>query len=144
MTDSTGLDDNSFEKEDGIIELTDKVDGGSDNEDVDDLIELTHMAEEINSDEDDTVIELTDTTDVAETFDKPAQLDMDDEKIRESLSVDDVSPAQIQAALEQLIERKFGDTLETMMYKVMEEVLEREITKIRDRFQEELDKIGSA
>jgi hypothetical protein len=146
MADTFDLDDDSLQEDDGIIELTNGVADKPDNED-DGFIKLTEMVDDINSDKEEMLIELTHAVDaesVTGTFGSPEELDIDDQEIRESLTAEDVSPDQVRSALEKIIEEKFGDTLEPMLFKVMEEVLKREISTIRDRFQEELDKIGKA
>ena len=105
------------EQDDGIIELTEITEEKSLTDDAVDL-------------EDDGIIELTDIEPDAPVGDN-------------DLNVDDVSSAQLEAAIEKIIEKKFSGTIETLLFQVMERVIEKEIKEIRESLQKDLDQIGN-
>ena len=43
-----------------------------------------------------------------------------------------MSPEQVEVALERVIEKKFADKIEGILFEVMEKVIEKEITEIRE------------
>ncbi|MBU1342875.1 MAG: hypothetical protein KKE44_05545 [Proteobacteria bacterium] len=55
----------------------------------------------------------------------------------------DVSQEQIEAALERVIEKKFGERIEILLFEVIEKVIEKEIVEIRESLQKDLDQIGN-
>lgn len=54
-----------------------------------------------------------------------------------------LSSEQIEAALERVIEKKFANKIETILFEVLEKVIEREIAEIRESLQKDLDQIGN-
>ncbi|OGR27174.1 MAG: hypothetical protein A2277_04265 [Desulfobacterales bacterium RIFOXYA12_FULL_46_15] len=50
---------------------------------------------------------------------------------------------QVEAALEKVIEKQFAGKIQTILFQVMEKVIEREIAGIRDSLQKDLDQIGT-
>ncbi|MCP4021755.1 MAG: hypothetical protein GY729_07925 [Desulfobacteraceae bacterium] len=144
MADTTGIEDNSFEDDD-IIELTEIVEEVSEDSQEDDgILDLTDAIDADTDDLDDGFIELTDMVEEINSTKPPKELDIDDSEIKKSLAIEEVTQDQVQAALESLIEKKFGDTIDTMILKTMEDVLEKEISIIKERFQDLLDKLGKA
>ena len=149
--------------DDSFIELTDVV--KEENIDLtveadDDVIELTDVAEEDSIEGD-----LGIANQESPEFDEDLELDggvSDDEgldleskdssEIILAESVDspvpfsdlNVDQAQIEAAFERVIEKKFADKIETILFAVMEKVIEKEITEIKENLQKDLDDIGKA
>jgi citrate lyase gamma subunit len=91
--------------------------------------------------------------DEGEILDQGLELDVDepvkadlveaDDKM-ESVQAIELSEEQVQAALERLIEKKFGDRVESILFEVLERVIEREIAGIKESLQKDLDHIGNA
>ncbi len=106
------------EQEDGIIELTEVVDPDSY-----DSIE-------------DGVIELTEALPVKETKGGDALT-----KANEADPAD-VSLDMVEKALENVIEKKFAGKIESILFEVMEKVIEKEIKEIKDSLQKDLDRIS--
>lgn len=55
-----------------------------------------------------------------------------------------ISDEQLDAALERVIEKKFADKIEVVLLEVMQQVIEKEISQIKQTLQEDLDQIGTA
>lgn len=53
-----------------------------------------------------------------------------------------ISSDQIEAALERVIEKKFAQKIESILFEVMERVIEKEIMEIKETLQKDLDNIG--
>ena len=106
------------EAEDPIIELTDIVNPDQDNDEAESVIELTDI---VTTGED-----IQDTVSMEET------------------AMEDIDQGQIAAALERVIEKKFSGKIETILFEVMEKVIEKEITEIKESLQRDLDQIGNA
>ena len=53
-----------------------------------------------------------------------------------------LSPELLEAALEKVIERKFSDKIEAILFEVMEKAIEKEIAEIKESLQKDLDQIG--
>ena len=94
--------------DDTIIELTDVVSKGSELSGYEDIIELTDIVEDTNSD-----------------------LDIV------------VDREQIETILEQIIEKKFADKIESILFEVMEKVIEKQIIEIKESLQKNLEQITS-
>jgi hypothetical protein len=169
MSDLTDWDDDILDKEgtdEGIIELTSIVEDDLENE-VDDetIIELTDIAEEdapglgldITTDdylelEDQVEIEdqikVEDQVEVEKEFDG---LELETESLGEDVSNEIevaaiqnlITQEQVEAALERVIENKFADKIEAILFEKMEKVIEREIADIKESLQKDLDQIGS-
>jgi len=151
--------DSESANEDDFIELTEVV--KEENTDVeDDIIELTDAAEEDSTD-----FDLGVATQERQEIDEDLELDagvsgdesleFESEDHTEEIiaeSVDSpvpfsdlkVEPEQIEAALERVIEKKFADKIETILFAVMEKVIDKEITEIKESLQKDLDDIGKA
>ena len=164
MADLTDWDDDisgTDEMDEDIIELTDIVDEGIDNT-VDDeqVIELTDIIEEESHDlnldivkeeigESEEAFDLEDES----LIDDELEIEIDDPGVDESLPEDkhetdlppgfDLSPEMLETALERVVEKKFADKIETILFEVMEKVIEKEIKEIKDSFQRNLDQIGN-
>lgn len=54
-----------------------------------------------------------------------------------------LSPEQIETALEKVIEKKFAAQIQSILFQVMERVIEKEISEIRESLQKDLDQIGN-
>jgi hypothetical protein len=130
MSDLTDWDDDILgedETDEGIIELTSIVENEVDDETI---IELTDIVEE---DAPGLSIEIT-TEDQIEV----------EEKIEVAAIPDlSVTQEQVEAALERVIEKKFADKIEAILFEKMEKVIEREIADIKNRLQKDLDQIGN-
>jgi citrate lyase gamma subunit len=78
-------------------------------------------------------------------MDEPAGADLvEADDSTASIQAIDLSREQMEAALERMIEKKFGDRVETILFEVLERVIEREIAGIKDSLQKDLDHIGNA
>jgi hypothetical protein len=133
-----------------------------DNTELDDgIIELTQLVEEDSSaGSDQEVIVLTDIQAQPEEIEETGlELDLDDGKpptddillLEESevasdpegsFAIESITPEQVEAALERVIEKKFAAIIEKSLVDVMEKVVEREIADIRKRLQADLDKMA--
>ncbi|MBW2653559.1 MAG: hypothetical protein JRC91_01130 [Deltaproteobacteria bacterium] len=146
MTDTTDWDDDILsedETDDDIIDLTDIITENSVAATQEDIIELE---DETSSNED---FEFESNDLIEDPIDNPADDPADDlmddisiEQDQEIVSPQELSlpPEQLEAALERVIEKKFGDKIETLLFEVMEKVIEKEIAKIKESFQKELDR----
>ncbi len=103
-----------------IIELTDIVD------------DVDAVSEDEMSDND--IIELTD-------IDAPSDALVVEDVLPDGLAV---SRQQLEAALERIIEKKFSQKIEAILFDVMERVISKEITEIRENLQKDLDQIGTS
>ncbi len=130
------------------IELTDivKTDSGDDNPE----LALTPLEETIShemefaeiqldelslDDSADADLFLKDTKDTLE-----AQADV---SVNEILPMtENISSEQVETALERVIEKKFAQKIESILFEVMERVIEKEIAEIRATLQKDLDNIG--
>ena len=65
-----------------------------------------------------------------------------DEGVNQALKTD-ITPEQVEAALERVIERKFSDKIGSILFEVMEKVIEKELKSIKESLQKDLDQIGS-
>ncbi len=153
MSDLTDWDDDILsedETDNGIIELTDIAEDDPDNEVDETIIELTDIAEE-----DDSGLSLDITTEdeveIEEEFEgleldletqSPVE-DVSDEIETESVQDLSVTQEQLEAALERVIEKKFADKIEPILFEKMEKVIEREIADIKESLQKDLDQIGN-
>lgn len=109
------------------------------------IIELTQVVGKNTSDPlDPDVIELTDIETPAGP-DKGLELDIpakDTAGIPVCQVESSVTREQLDAALERVIENKFGTQIEGLVFEVMEKVLERELVNIRKRLQKDLDELS--
>ncbi|NOX33232.1 MAG: hypothetical protein GXP56_05775 [Deltaproteobacteria bacterium] len=94
---------------------------------------------------DEEIIELTDIVE-----DESHDLDLDivkeehfEEELVESVQDLSVSPEVLEAALERVIEKKFADKIEAILFEVMEKVIGKEIGEIKESLQKDLDQIGN-
>ena len=102
------------------------------------IIELTEIAgaEDAGSDDPD-IIELTDIA-------AKASEDEDDAGVNVPESMTNMSQEMLEAALERVIEKKFSETIEKILFEVSERVIQKEIADIKASLQSDLDKIGNA
>jgi len=154
-------DDISSEDEiDGnIIELTDIVDEGLEDDTDEDIIELTDIVEQgnieldldiVNQDEPEVEedLELEDETFFNEELELETTDPMEDGSVeydQETVLSKDLglSPELLEAALERVIEKKFANKIETLLFEVMEKVIKKEIVAIKESLQKDLDQIGN-
>ncbi len=54
-----------------------------------------------------------------------------------------ISQEQVDAALERVIEKKFAEKIEKILFEVMERVIEKEVVDLKARLQKDLDEIGN-
>ncbi|WDP93052.1 MAG: hypothetical protein HUN04_26385 [Desulfobacter sp.] len=149
---------------DDIIELTDLVTDASSPEEDQEIIELTDMApldetEQGEADQPDfealeiegggedveigpeEELSLDGDAGTDETSETPVPAPAPDEQISgEDLSA--LKREDIEAALERVIEKKFSQTIETILFEVMEKVIQKEIVDIKAGLQKDLDDIG--
>ncbi len=120
----------------------------------DEIIELTDLASDESSEgENQEIIELTEVDtgeDVSDPIDAPLTLEDDisdlgigDDADKE-VDLPEVSQDAFEAALERVIEKKFSESIEKILFEVMEKVIQREIADIKTGLQKDLDDIGSA
>ena len=126
MTDETKQDD-------PIIELTDVVE---DDEDLEKTLSDDLLSEDGIPDE--TPVELSDVHDFNDIEDIDRAPAADDISVSDEISV---SEAQIEAALERLIEKKFAEKIEPLLFETMERVILREIQKIKTTLLKDADQI---
>ena len=143
--------------DDGIIELMDIVNDDPEDISEDNIIELTDIVKKEDTDFNPDVareegIEVEEDLELDnEVFaDKGLELEMFDKDIpveqeKNILSDRDLSVTQeqMEAALERVIEKKFADKIETILFEVMEKVIEKEIAEIKESLQKDLDHIGN-
>lgn len=156
---------------DSIIELTDVVEDGDEAEDVlsDDIlsedeisedspIELTDMDDfsgfEMDAESDVEEIGMDDPAPDEASGDRPVPDNEDAAEqtlvfqetpvTDETPEIDEmsVSEAQIEAALERIIEKKFAEKIEPLLFDTMERVILQEIQKIKTALLKDMDRIG--
>ena len=109
------------------------------------IIELTDIVDNMDAASedalpDDDIIELTD---IDEASDEPGVADGLD--VEEALPDNAaVSQQQMEAALERVIEKKFSEKIDVILFEVMERVISKEIKEIRENLQKDLDQIGTS
>ena len=158
--------------DDGIIELTDIVKEDSNLSTQEDVIELTDIVEEKTTNLDLDIVkevgfEVDETPEQEEGISFEEVTEMEDETSFEEgleLEIDDstdddspepeeltvpsrdlsVSQEQVEAVLERIIEKKFAGKIETILFEVMERVIQKEIIEIKKSLQEDLNQIGNA
>jgi hypothetical protein len=126
MTDETKQDD-------PIIELTDVVEDG---EEMDQT-----LSDDIFSDDempDENLVELTDVDDFNEIEDMDKAVAADEISVPDEISVSD---EKIQTALERVIEKKFAQKIEPLLFETMERVILQEIQKIKTTLLKDMDRI---
>jgi len=161
------------ELEEGFIELTDIVLDEPESEADDDIIDLVDIVREEKSDLNLDMVEDEDSDlnlDMVEEEETDLNLDIirvdpvgeiedfaEDLEFKENMTTSqgidsddvslpkfpDVTSDQIEAALEKVIEKQFADKIQAILFQVMEKVIEREITGIRESLQKDLDQIGN-
>ncbi len=110
-----------------------------------------------NTGQNDQIIELTD---IVDTVDAVSENEMADDDIIELTDIDAapddpevhkvlpdeavVSQQQVEAALERIIEKKFSEKIDVILFDVMERVISREIREIRENLQKDLDQISTS
>ena len=142
-------------------------DGANDDESGEEIIELTDIVmDEPDSGAEDSIIELTDIvknegTDLnldivrmetgagTKDFDLGLELEEKADTFQRDQRFDPESPfaltlEQVEAALEKVIEKQFADKIQTILFQVVEKVIEKEITEIRESLQKDLDQIENA
>ncbi|MEH0022254.1 MAG: hypothetical protein V6Z89_21555 [Desulfobacter sp.] len=119
---------------DDIIELTQVVADASPEDTGAEIIELTEVAA------DDRVLPETDLPGQGD-LDMTVTESPDDSREQGGPTMPEISREELEAALERVIERKFSQTIETVLFEVMEKVLKKEITDIKQALQKDLDDI---
>ena len=109
----------------------------------DDIIELTDVVTDGSSEEDDQeIIELTEIhTEDFETAGEVQAAESPEGETGDVLEMP-VGREDLEAALERVIERKFSETIETILFEVTEKVIQKEIADIKAALQKDLDDIG--
>ncbi len=126
MTDETKQDD-------PIIELTDVVEDGEDMEQT--------LSDDIFSDDempDENLVELTDVDDFNEIEDIEKAVAAGEISAPDEISVSD---EKIETALERVIEKKFAEKIEPLLFETMERVILQEIQKIKTTLLKDMDRI---
>ena len=119
---------------DDIIELTQVVADASPEDTGAEIIELTEVAA------DDRELPETDLPGQGD-LDMAATESLDDSREQGGPTMPEISREELEAALERVIERKFSQTIETVLFEVMEKVLKKEIADIKQALQKDLDDI---
>lgn len=146
--DNDGVDND--ESGEGIIELTDifmdEPESGAEGN----IIELTDIIENEGMDLNLDIVKV-DTDTGTEDFDLGLELEekantppVDQNPGLEPPFSFTLTPEQLEAALERVIEKQFADQIQTILFQVIERVIEREITGIRESLQKDLDQIENA
>ena len=154
----TDLDD------DYTTELADNSDKGSDLSTDEDVIELTDIVkdETTNPDlevekEDEFDFELSDSKDAEQIDDEFTDVELEDVELEddaadftvdkpetepglERAAPDDfnIDQEQIETILERIIAKKFAGKIDSILFEVMENVIEKQIVEIKERLQKEL------
>ncbi|MFO7990605.1 MAG: hypothetical protein ACQEQ5_07930 [Thermodesulfobacteriota bacterium] len=126
MTDETKQDD-------PIIELTDVVEDGEDMEQT--------LSDDIFSDDempDENLVELMDVDDFNEIEDIEKAVAAGEISAPDEISVSD---EKIETALERVIEKKFAEKIEPLLFETMERVILQEIQKIKTTLLKDMDRI---
>lgn len=141
---------NAHKAEEEILELTDIVMDAPVSGEDNDIIDLTDIVNDkgmdLNPDIEKVETESSDIEDFDTDFEpeeKPITapvMNHDDER---APNVTNLTSEQIETALEKIIEKQFADKIETLLFQVMEKVIEREIAGIRESLQKDLDQIGN-
>ncbi|MCP3900000.1 MAG: hypothetical protein GY707_09840 [Desulfobacteraceae bacterium] len=77
-------------------------------------------------------------TQLADVYDDEDEEDNDvDEKDPEII----VEPEKIEAAIEKIVQEKFSDNIESVLFGIMEKVMEKEIAEVKKNLQNDLDDI---
>lgn len=150
MTDWDNDGANNDESGEEMIELTDIVmdepDSGAD----DNIIELTDIAKPEDMDLNLDIVRV-ETDAGTEDFDLGFELEEklktapeDQNRDLEFPSSFALTSEQVEAALEKVIEKQFADKIQTILFQVVEKVIEKEITGIRESLQKDLDQIENA
>ncbi len=128
--------------DDNPIELTDLEDFSDIEMDLEE-IEMEDSARDVGSGEEEPVFEKTvapEETSSSEEMPAPEETPVSEERsVPEELSV---SEEQIEAALERVIEKKFADQIEPLLFDTMERVIQQEIQKIKTALLKDMDRIG--
>ncbi|PIE61600.1 MAG: hypothetical protein CSA29_02470 [Desulfobacterales bacterium] len=129
---------------DDFIELTDIVPEGlpdKDGKDIIDLLDLTTDEKEDSA--------VTSTTREIDSKGKvETETSVGDANFKDGTGspgekeVSSVSHTEFEAALERVIEKKFSQTIETILFELTEKVIEKEIADIKASLQKDLDDIG--
>ncbi len=123
-------------QDDPVIELTDVVE---DDKDMGDVLSNDTFSQDDTFD--DNAIELTDMEEVSDF-----EMDIEDIEIQGPAPDDrteeiPVSQEQIEAALEQVIEKKFAQKIEPLLFEAMERVIQQEIQKIKTSLLKDMDRM---
>lgn len=154
--------------EDDIIELTDIVSDETGDPETEEVIELTDIIEPESDEGDPADIEpaaAAEDTEIEGPLEMEADLVFDAPDLQDDPpepetegggepgeptemdtdmpAVAGVSPEQVEAALERVIEKKFSDKIESILFEVMENVIEKELKSIKESLQKDLDQIGN-
>ena len=106
----------------------------------DDVIELTDIVEDDADAGDDGMIELTDIVEDDGDMSEPAETPV---LAQAAAAAPEIRMEDLEAALERVIEAKFSDKIESILFEVMERVIEKEIAQIKESLQKDLDQIGN-
>ncbi len=157
LTDIVKEDSNLSTQED-VIELTDIVEEKTTNLDLDIVKEVGFEVDETPEQEEDISFEEIPFDEVTEmedetSFEEGLELEIDDSTDDDSPEPEEltvpsgdlsVSQEQVEAVLERIIEKKFAGKIETILFEVMERVIQKEIIEIKKSLQEDLNQIGNA
>ncbi|MCA1786707.1 MAG: hypothetical protein LC657_12085 [Desulfobacteraceae bacterium] len=130
MAGETGQDDQIIELTEVVDDEANMVDASSD----DDIIELMDLESETGDLADSAMLPDDATGDDVPDEDTPSE-----EVLR---AVAAISPEQVEAALERVIEKQFADKIEPLLFDTMERVILQEIKKIKKTLLKDMDQIG--
>lgn len=109
-----------------------------------DIIELTDIVDEKSVPADDGLTELTDIIEETGTelgTDITMEDSIDDDKDSVEPQNLNLTQDQLEASLERIIEKKFGDKIETILFEITEKVINEQVIKIKKSLQKDLDQI---
>ncbi len=103
------------------------------------IIELTDMVDNMDAGSEDAVPDddIIELTDIDAVTDEPGV----EEVLPDNAAI---SQQQMEAALERVIEKKFSEKIDIILFDVMERVISKEIKEIRENLQKDLDQIGTS
>jgi len=135
MAGETGQDDQIIELTDVVDDEVNVMDAPSD----DDIIELMDLESEAGDMADSAML-----PDDAMGDDEPGDVvpaeDTPAEEVLQAVAA--ISPQQVEAALERVIEKQFADKIEPLLFDTMERVILQEIKKIKKTLLKDMDQIG--
>jgi len=140
MAGETGQDDQIIELTEVVDDEANMVDASSD----DDIIELMDLESETGDMADSAMLPDDAMGDDVPGEELPGEEvpgeDTPGEEVLQAVAA--ISPQQVEAALERVIEKQFADKIEPLLFDTMERVILSEIKKIKKTLLKDMDQIG--